>query len=52
MQYMYSQEYLKTMVYAKFGGANRVFYGGFKNNRIYNVHARKRENPVLNFSYR
>ena len=49
---MYSQEHLKTMVYAKFWGANRVFYGGFENNRIYNVHARKRKNPVLNFSYR
>ena len=23
----YSQEHLKTMVYAKFGGANRVYYG-------------------------
>ena len=27
MQYMYSQEYLKTMVYAKFGGANSVLWG-------------------------
>jgi len=27
----YSQEHLKTMVYAKFGGANEVYYGGFEN---------------------
>ena len=49
MQYKYSQEHLKTMVYAKFGGANRVFYGGFENNRIYNVHARKRKKSCVKF---
>ena len=27
----YSQEHLKTMVYAKFGGANKVYYGEFEN---------------------
>ena len=27
----YSQEHLKTMAYAEFGGANRVYYGEFEN---------------------
>ena len=27
----YSQEHLKTMVYAEFGGANRVYYGQLEN---------------------
>ena len=27
----YSQEHFKTMVYAEFGGANRVYYGEFEN---------------------
>ena len=27
----YSQEHLKTMVYAKFWGANRVYYGELEN---------------------
>ena len=27
----YSQGHLKTMVYAKFGGANRVYYGELEN---------------------
>ena len=27
----YSQEHLKTMVYAEFGGANIVYYGEFEN---------------------
>ena len=29
----YSQEHLKTMVYAKFGGVNRVYYGEFENSQ-------------------
>ena len=30
----YSQEHLKTMVYAKFGGANRVYYGELENREL------------------
>ena len=30
----YSQEHLKTMVYAKFLGANRVYYGEFENSQL------------------
>ena len=31
----YSQEHLKTMVYAKFGGANRVYYGELENRELF-----------------
>ena len=30
----YSQDHLKTMVYAKIWGANRLYYRGFENERI------------------
>ena len=30
----YFQDHLKTMVYAKIWGANRVYYRGFENERI------------------
>ena len=30
----YSQGHLKTMVYAKFGGANKVYYGEFENTMV------------------
>ena len=30
----YSQEHLKTMVYAEFGGANRVYYGQLENREL------------------
>ena len=33
----YSQEHLKTMVYAEFGGANRVYYGQLENREWENV---------------
>ena len=33
----YSQEHLKTMVYAKFGGANRVYYGELENRELFSI---------------
>ena len=34
----YSQEHLKTMVYAEFGGANRVYYGQLENRELQRQH--------------
>ena len=50
----YSQEHLKTMVYAKFGGANRVFYGELENREFsiyctFHKHAKFTSQPMIAF---
>ena len=54
MQYKYSQEHLKTMVYAKFGGGGgqtECFMGDSKITEFTMYMQGKEKNPVLNFSY-
>ena len=46
----YSQEHLKTMVYAKFGGANRVYYGEFENREL-PMQEWRDESEIYNFQW-
>ena len=53
MQYKYSQEHLKMMVYAKFGGGGQTecFMGDSKITEFTMYMQGKEKNPVINFSY-